>query len=147
MRRFPSRCCGARSSSRSPRRFTDNDTVLAAIDETAAGRSRAVLEENLHTLEQARNGEGKSFRISPLPLPDPIEPEGWREEVLPATYTNYLLVNGAVLIPSYRDDRHDAEAYGIIASCFPERKVETIDCYDIILEGGALHCLSQQLPE
>ena len=128
-------------------RFTDDRTVLAAVDETAAGRNRAVLEENLRVLEQAKNGEGRSFRIIPLPLPDPIEPEGWREEVLPATYTNYLLVNGAILIPSYRDEKHDTEACGIIASCFPGRKVETIDCHDIILEGGALHCLSQQLPE
>ena len=128
-------------------RFTDNSTILAAVDETSTGRNRAVLEENLRMLEHARNGEGKTFRVIPLPLPDPIEPEGWREEVLPATYTNYLLVNGAVLIPTYRDDKHDAEACAIIASCFPERKVETIDCYDIILEGGALHCLSQQLPE
>jgi len=127
-------------------RFAGNNTVLAAVDETASGRNREILRENIRCIENARNGNGERFEIVPLPLPDPIEPDGWREPVLPATYTNYLLVNGAVLVPGYRDDKHDAQACEIIGACFPDRRIELLDCRDIILEGGALHCLSQQMP-
>lgn len=127
-------------------RFVSDDTILAAVDDSAEGGNKAVLDANIRVLEQAHNGNGKPYTVIPVPCPDPIHPENWREEVLPATYVNYLLVNGAVLVPTYRDDRHDQKACDIIASVFPDRRLEPIDCFDIILEGGALHCLSQQMP-
>ena len=127
-------------------RFIRDDAILAAIDETPSGRNRKVLRENIRILERNCNLKGEKFEVIPLPCPDPIEPEGWRETVLPATYTNYLILNGAVLAPSYRNDKYDAKACEILSRCFPRHKVEMIDCFDIILEGGALHCLSQQMP-
>jgi agmatine deiminase len=105
-----------------------------------------MLNDNLRRLNEYRSRLGHSLNVIPLPLPDPVSPpDGWREETLPASYANYLLVNGAVLVPSYRQDRNDAHAAAIIGEAFPGRTVVQIDCADIILEGGALHCLSQNL--
>lgn len=127
-------------------RFAADDVVLAAVDDSSEGTNKAVLDANIRELERARNGRGRQYTVIPVPCPEPIHPENWREEVLPATYVNYLLVNDAVIVPTYRDDRRDDRACELIAAAFPGRKLETIDCFDIILEGGALHCLSQQMP-
>ncbi len=127
-------------------RFAADDVILAAVDDSPEGINKTVLDANFQDLERFRNGKGRQCTIIPIPCPAPIHPENWREEVLPATYVNYLLVNGAVLVPTYRDDRRDALACERIGAAFPNRKMETIDCFDIILEGGALHCLSQQMP-
>jgi len=56
------------------------------------------------------------------------------------------LVNGAVLVPTYRQARRDRDALRQISACFPGREAVALDCADILLEGGALHCLSQQQP-
>ncbi len=127
-------------------RFFRDDAILLAEDPSATGRNREILTRNRKRLETARNSKGELMEILALPCPKPILPANWREEVLPATYANYLLVNGAVLVPTYQDDRSDQAAVKIIQQCFPEREIVPLDCYDIILEGGALHCLSQQQP-
>ena len=109
-------------------------------------KNTPMLNENLRRLREYRTRLGRPLDVIPLPLPDPVAPpDGWREETLPASYANYLLVNGAVLVPSYRQPRNDARAAAILGECFPGREVVQIDCADIILEGGALHCLSQNL--
>ena len=89
--------------------------------------------------------DGTPLEVIRLPMPEPIRPENWREEILPATYANFLITNGAVLVPTYRQDRRDQQALAIIAQAFPTHEIVPIDCYDIIIEGGALHCLSQQM--
>ena len=126
-------------------RFVTFDTVLACVAPDDSPNA-PMLNENLRRLREYRTRLGKPLNVIPLPLPDPVEPpDGWREETLPASYANYLLVNGAVLVPSYRQARNDARAASIIGEAFPGRTVVSIDCADIILEGGALHCLSQNL--
>jgi len=67
-------------------------------------------------------------------------------DILPASYANFLLVNGAVIVPAYRQPAKDKEALRTIGEFFPGREIVPIDCFDIVLEGGALHCLSQQQP-
>ncbi len=99
------------------------------------------LEHNRKRLEEA------GIATVGLPCPPPIRPKGWRENVLPASYANFLLVNGAVLVPTYRSPDSDSRALAILRECFPGRDVLPFDCFDILLEGGALHCLSQQQPE
>jgi len=126
-------------------RFVRPDAVLACIAAECSPNA-PMLNENLRRLREYRTRLGKPLDVIPLPLPDPVAPpDGWREETLPASYANYLLVNGAVLVPSYRQPRNDARAASIVGECFPGREVVQIDCGDIILEGGALHCLSQNL--
>ncbi len=126
-------------------RFVTADTVLACVAPDDSPNA-PMLNENLRRLHEYRTRLGRPLNVIPLPLPAPVAPpDGWREEMLPASYANYLLVNGAVLAPSYRQPRNDARAASIIGEAFPGRTVVQIDCADIILEGGALHCLSQNL--
>ena len=126
-------------------RFVRPDAVLACVAPVGS-KNAPMLNENLRRLREYRSRLGRPLDVIPLPLPDPVAPpDGWREETLPASYANYLLVNGAVLVPSYRQPRNDARAAAIIGEAFPGRAVMSVDCANIILEGGALHCLSQNL--
>lgn len=126
-------------------RFFREDAVLAILGKKSHP-GYETMKHNFRTLEKMRTSGGEPLQVLPLPVPEPIRPDGWREEILPATYANYLLVNGAVLVPSYRQDKSDREAQKVIADAFPGREIIPIDCFNIILEGGALHCLSQQQP-
>ena len=65
---------------------------------------------------------------------------------LPATYANFLVLNGAVLLPTFRQPRNDAQAAEIISDCFPGREIVPIDCVDLVWGRGTLHCISQQQP-
>jgi agmatine deiminase len=76
-------------------------------------------------------------------MPAPCEFRGTR---LPASYANFLVINGAVLVPSFRQPRRDGEAAEVLASCFPGREVVPIDCLELVGGLGTLHCVSQQQP-
>ena len=126
-------------------RFVNASTVLAAkVKRSHPGHD--ALERNFKALEKMRNADGEKLEVVPLPMPDPVCPKGWRTDILPATYANYLVINGAVLFPTYRQDASAAAAMNLLHQAFPDREIIPVDCYDILLEGGALHCLSQQQP-
>ena len=65
---------------------------------------------------------------------------------LPASYANFLIINGAVLMPAFRQPNRDAEAAEVLAGCFPGRKIIPVDCLDLVWGLGTLHCISQQQP-
>jgi len=65
---------------------------------------------------------------------------------VPASYANFLIINGAVLVPQFRQKRRDAEARAILGDCFKGREIVPIDCYHLIWGLGTLHCISQQQP-
>ncbi|NVN99812.1 MAG: agmatine deiminase family protein [Geobacteraceae bacterium] len=95
-------------------------------------------------LEGLRSLSGQPFRLIPLPFPSPcLDCEGNR---LPATYANFLIINGAVLLPVYNDPS-DISAIDALQSAFPEHEIIGIDCSSIITQGGSLHCLTMQLPK
>jgi len=71
---------------------------------------------------------------------------GFRGQRVPASYANFLIINGAVLVPQFRQPRRDTAAREIIGSCFPDREIVPIDCYHLIWGLGTLHCISQQQP-
>ena len=71
-----------------------------------------------------------------------FDEEGTR---LPATYANFLVINGAVLVPTY-NDKNDAAALEAIGRAFPGREIVGIDCQPLILQHGSLHCVTMQLP-
>ena len=96
------------------------------------------MEEELKTL---RTLDGRPYRLLKLPLPRPIYDEGDR---LPATYANYLVVNGAVLVPTYNQPDLDAEAMRTIQQAFPDREIVGIDCCAVIKQHGSLHCCTMQ---
>ena len=110
----------------------------------------------------ATDAKGRRFTIHKLPIPKvPVcvredelsgytfeEGEDTREagERLAASYVNFYISNGGVILPQFGDE-HDAEAVRILTACFPERKIYPIPARDIILGGGNIHCITQQIPE
>lgn len=99
-----------------------------------------LMEEQLKTF---RTLDGKPYRLMKLPMPKAIIFEGER---LPATYANFLVINGAVLVPTYDQTDLDAEAMRVIGETFPGREIVGIDCRSIIKQHGSLHCCTMQYP-
>jgi agmatine deiminase len=85
---------------------------------------------------------GKPYRLIPLPMASPVYFEGDR---LPATYANFLIINGAVLVPTY-GAAPDEEALAALAPAFPDREIIGVDCSALIKQHGSLHCVTMQLP-
>jgi agmatine deiminase len=123
-------------------RFVGENTILTAVEENTADENHLPLAENLERLHAARNLRGDPFEIKTLPMPAPVIFEGQR---LPASYANFYIANGLVLVPTFNDP-NDRIALNTIAECFPNRVVAGIHCTDLIWGLGALHCLTQQEP-
>ena len=118
-------------------RICPDDTLLyTAGDEDHP--DLALMESELKTL---RTLEGNPYRLLKLPLPRPIY-DG--DDRLPATYANYLVVNGAVLVPTYAQPDLDAEAMRIVQQAYPDREIVGIDCRAVIKQHGSLHCCTMQ---
>lgn len=101
----------------------------------------ATMEEDLHSFRQSN---GAPYRLTPLPWPDPVfDDEGER---LPATYANFLIINGAVLLPTYGVPQ-DKDAIAIMQDIFPDRETVPINCRPLIYQHGSLHCVTMQFPE
>ena len=124
-------------------RFFKADGILIAEATDTEDSNYCALVENTRCLQDFRTPQGKPFDLVKLPLPDPITHQG---EFLAASYLNFVVLNGAVLVPTYGQPKNDATALEIIGDCFPDREIVAVDCSDIIKEGGALHCMSQQQP-
>ena len=115
--------------------------------------------EDFQALEKQLQGlftfEGYPYRLLKLPMPDAIYDEGDRlttnkeskGERLPATYANFLILNGAVIYPTYNQPEKDQEAKKQIQLAFPDREVIGVDSLTIIRQHGSIHCLTMQLPE
>ena len=93
-------------------------------------------------LAALRTGDNKPYRLFPLPWPRPILDEGRR---LAASYANFLIINGAVLMPAY-GDRMDAAAAVMLGNAFPKHTIVPIPCRPLIWQNGSLHCITMQLP-
>lgn len=94
-------------------------------------------------LRALRTTDGRPYHLVELPLPDPItDSEGRR---LPATYANFLIVNGAVILPVYGQPLKDRMAADLIATAMPDYKVVPVDCRTLVLQHGSLHCSTMQL--
>ncbi|MFC3551841.1 agmatine/peptidylarginine deiminase [Lysobacter cavernae] len=93
-------------------------------------------------LAALRTGDGQPYRLFPLPWAKPIVDEGRR---LAASYANFLIVNGAVLMPAYGDEA-DARAQAVLAAAFPDREIVPVPCRSLIWQNGSLHCITMQLP-
>ena len=113
-------------------------TVRIAPDDTILFSYPADKKE----LEGLRTLEGKQYRLVELPLPI-LEYDG---EKLPATYANFLIINGAVIVPTYNIPDMDAKACEIIQTAFPDRKIIAIDATTIVRQHGSIHCCTMQVP-
>ena len=124
-------------------RICPDDTLLYM----GAGEPDDEQNEELRQMEEQlksfRTLDGKFYRLMKLPMPKAIIFEGER---LPATYANFLVINGAVLVPTYDQPDLDAEAMRVIGEAFPGREIVGIDCRSIIKQHGSLHCCTMQYP-
>jgi agmatine deiminase len=124
-------------------RFFRVDGVLTAVEKNRRDVNYGPLQENRERLQELRTPAGFRFNVVDLPMPEPCFKRGHR---LPASYANFLIINGAVLMPAFRQPKRDAEAAEILKGCFPGREVIAVDCLDLVWGLGTLHCISQQQP-
>ena len=122
-------------------RFVGPATVAAAAEADPADENHAPLADNLHRLRAARV-RGRPLTVVPLPMPRPLRFGGQR---LPASYLNFYVANGLVLVPTFNDPA-DRVALGRLAELFPDREVVGIHAVDLVLGLGTLHCLTLQEP-
>jgi agmatine deiminase len=123
-------------------RFFGPHSVVTVVTADKADPNHAALADNRRRLAEYRDSQGRGLEVRELPLPDPVLHDGLR---LPASYANFYIANGIVLMPAY-GTRADDTAAGILAECFPGRSVVPIDCRALVVGLGALHCLTQQIP-
>ena len=124
-------------------RICPDDTLLYVGCDDPADEQYAELKLMEEQLTTFRTLEGKPYRLLKLPMPRAIYAG---KDRLPATYANFLVVNGAVLCPTYAQPDLDAEALRLIGEAFPEREIVGIDCRSIIKQHGSLHCCTMQFP-
>ena len=124
-------------------RFCPDDTIAYVRCDDPADEHFAPLAAMEAELQGFRTTAGRPYRLVVLPWPRPVfDTDGHR---LPATYANFLVVNNAVLVPTYRDPQ-DAASLETLAALFPGRQVIGIDALPLIHQHGSLHCLTMQLP-
>ncbi|HUR94865.1 MAG TPA: agmatine deiminase family protein [Gemmatimonadales bacterium] len=123
-------------------RFVDEATVATVVESDPADENYEPLQENLERLRAMTDQDGRPLRIVPLPMPRAIAREGQR---LPASYANFYIANGVVLVPTY-DPPRDEEALATLRDLFPDRELVGIDCTDLVWGLGAFHCVTQQWP-
>lgn len=124
----------------------DTDGHIDTIVRTAPGHTLLYNEDPKmkEQLKELRTQDDKPYRLLELPLPSPIYDEDG--EQLPATYANFLILNGAVLVPTYQQPENDAKAISIIQSAFPDREMVPINSRSIIKQHGSIHCCTMQFP-
>ena len=124
-------------------RFCSRDTIAYTACDNPADENYGPLKAMEEQLKTFRTLEGKPYRLVPLPLPEPLYLDDYR---LPASYANFLIVNGAVLMPGAGSEL-DKKAAGQLQEAFPDRKIEIIDCRALLSGHGGLHCITMNYPE
>jgi agmatine deiminase len=123
-------------------RWVAPGVVVLAYEEDPADENHARSLDNLRRLRAARDARGEPLRVVTLPYPRAVMMDGQR---LPASYANFYIANGAVLVPTF-NDANDRVALNTIAGLIPDRPVVGIHAVDLVWGLGTLHCLTQQQP-
>lgn len=123
-------------------RFTDKNTIVIASENNKMDDNYENLRENLALLQGMKNLSGKPFRVVELPMPAPVVFDGQR---LPASYANFYIANGKVMVPTF-NDANDRQALIILQELFPKRQIIGIHSLDLVWGLGTLHCMTQQQP-
>ena len=116
--------------------------VVCVREANPARENYRPLEENNERLSGMTDAKGKKLTVVPLPMPNPIQ---FRGQLLPASYANFYIANGVVLVPTF-NDRNDRTALNAIAEVMPGREVVGVHAVDLVWGFGTLHCLTQQQP-
>jgi agmatine deiminase len=124
-------------------RFYKPDGFVTCVEPDPKQKNHPILAANLARLKKFRTPSGGKFDIVELPMPRPF---GFGRQLVPASYANFLILNGAVLMPTFRQPGPDARALEVLRRCFRDREVVGVDCYHLIWGLGTLHCISQQQP-
>ena len=124
-------------------RFAPGDAIVFQACDDEADSHYADLKAMADEIAALRTRDGKPYRLFPLPWAEPVLDQGRR---LAASYANFLIVNGAVLMPAY-DDPADSVAAGVLQQAFPDREIVQVPCRPLIWQNGSLHCITMQLPE
>ena len=123
-------------------RFVDPGTVVTVVEDDPHDRNFEPLRENLARLRTMTDQDGRALRVVTLPMPGPMYQDDQR---LPASYANFYIANGVVLLPAY-DPATDGVAHATLQSLFPTRRVVLINSIDLVWGLGSFHCVTQQWP-
>lgn len=123
-------------------RFASADSIVYQACDDASDSHFRELQAMGEELAALRTAGGAPYRLFPLPWPQPVLDEGRR---LAASYANFLIINGAVLMPAYGDVADEA-AREVLAAAFPGREIVQVPCRPLIWQNGSLHCITMQLP-
>jgi agmatine deiminase len=123
-------------------RFVSEDTVVTVVEQDRSDENHLPLAENRERLETLKLADGRALKVLEMQMPRPVEFQGNR---LPASYANFYIGNRVVLMPTFNDPADEPNRQ-LLARCFAGREVIGIDCTDLVLGLGALHCLTQQVP-
>ena len=124
-------------------RFISPTKIVFGIESNRDDENYTVSKDVRRQLDDLRDQDGNSFEIVELPMPKPVVIEDQR---CPATYMNFLFVNGAILVPVFGDRKNDARALSVLKEHLPKHDVVGVRCDEIIWGLGAIHCLTQQVP-
>lgn len=127
-------------------RFVHAEAAVSIVEPDPHSPHYRNLAENNERLQDLRTPAGHRVEIVPLPMPRPVIQHDWRLEQLPASYANFLICNGCVIVPVFAQEKEDDRALGILRECFPGKQVIPFDARLLVLEGGAIHCITQQQP-
>lgn len=126
-------------------RLCPDDTITYVRCDNRRDEHFSDLQAMEKQLETFTTTNGKPYRLLPLPMPEAIyDEEGHR---LPATYANFLIMNDALLYPTYSQPENDKEAAEMLSLAFPGRDIVGVDCRALIRQHGSLHCVTMQYPE
>lgn len=123
-------------------RFVSPTTVVTIVETNRSEANYAALQENYERLKSMKDQDGKALQVKSLPIPAPVYFNGQR---LPASYANFYIANQLVLVPTF-NDANDRIALNTLSECFPGREVVGINCRDLVLGLGTIHCMTQQEP-
>lgn len=119
-----------------------NGTGWGTEDLEQAKELEGIVEE----LKEMTNASEQPFNLVELPLPDPVhDPDDGHR--LPATYANFLIINNALILPTYGQPMNDQRAEMAIRVAFPHYEIEKVDCRALVRQHGSLHCATMQIPE
>lgn len=128
-------------------RFVREDAVICMVESKETDPNFKVLKKIREQLDDVRLADGSKLEVIEIEMPNAIEAKDWRLSRLPASYANFMILNNAIMVPIFGQKKKDAIAEDKIAECFPGREIISVTAKDLVMEGGALHCIAMHQPK
>lgn len=126
-------------------RYVSESAIIVCHEKRPRHPQYRAVQQIREELEGFRTLSGGHYDVIDLPMPEPVfDSSGNR---CPASYANFLIFNDYVWVPQYNQEKADNYAMGVLQECFSNHEIRGINCTDLITEGGAIHCLTQQQPK